>query len=438
MSELEKSPVSQSGNTFARSGLQAHYILFLLFFAYLLDYANRNVIYSLFPLIKQEMGLSDTQLGALSTVISITIGVIVLPVSVLVDRWSRRKTISIMIFFWSIATLACGQARNYTQLLMARALIGVGEAGYAPGGTAMISASYPEKRRSLALGVWNASIPLGIGLGMVVGGYFGRHSTWKAAFNWVALPGIALAVLVWFMRDYQTVALKDDQGNEGSLRLSRGLLRSSLRLLAVPSLVFTCLGFALNQAATNAILAWLPSYYTRYLGMEVDRAGMVTAVLAFSVFLGAPLGGLLADAWSKTRANAKMIFPALTSFLTGVVLFGSFFMPDVGLLRTAVNICFGITMVAYVAPSAAVTQDVVHPGLRAIAYAFNVVTMHMVVGGWSPLIIGYFSDRIGLRSAMMFIPVFCLLASIFFLIGSRYYARDKARAVKVELVPEQS
>ena len=95
-------------------------------------------------------------------------------------------------------------------------------------------------------------------------------------------------------------------------------------------------------------------------------------------------------------------------------------------------------MVAYVAPSAAVTQDVVHPGLRAISYAFNVVTMHLVIGGWSPMIIGYLSDKVGLAHAMMTIPVFCVLGSVFFLIGSRYYPRDLERAAKVELIEEKA
>ncbi len=437
MAEENKTEAAKSG-AFVRSRWQAHYILLLLFLAYLLDYANRNVIYSLFPMLKQEWGLSDTQLGSLSTVISITIGIIVIPVSVLVDRWSRRKTISIMIFLWSLATLACGFTKNFSQMLVARALIGLGEAGYAPGGTAMISAAYPEKKRSLALGIWNASIPLGIGLGMAVGGYIGKHYHWRNAFGWVAIPGIFLAVACWFMRDYKTVALSNEAGPEMPVKVSQSLLRQSLRLFTVPSLIFTYLGFAMNQATTNAILAWLPSYYTRFAGMEVDRAGMVTALLALSVFLGAPLGGVLADAWGKRRPNARLLLPAITSLMTAVMLLLSFNLGAGGWLRAVLNVAFGIMMVAYVAPSAAVTQDVVHPGLRAISYAFNVVTMHLVIGGWSPMIIGYLSDRIGLDRAMMLIPVFSLAAAVMFLLGSRYYVRDLARAAKVDLVEEKT
>ena len=424
-------------NIFGQGGWQAHYILILLFLAYVLDYANRNVLYSLFPMIKQEWGLSDTQLGALSTVISITIGCIVIPVSILVDRWSRRKTISLMIFMWSIATLACGYARDYSQMLVARAMIGLGEAGYAPGGTAMISAAYPEKKRSLALGVWNASIPLGIGLGMVMGGYIGKHFHWRSAFGWVAAPGILLSVLVWFMRDYKTVELKGDVRGEQPLKSTDRFFSQALKLFSIPSLIFTYLGFAMNQASTNAILAWLPSYYTRIVGVDVDQAGRSTAFLAISVFMGAPLGGFLADSWAKRNKRARLLAPALTSFLTALIMLASFFIPATTWLRTAVNICFGIMMVAYVAPSAAVTQDVVHPGLRAVSYAFNVVTMHLVIGGWSPMIIGYLSDKVGLAHAMMTIPLFCLLGSIFFLFGSRYYPRDLERAAKVELIEEK-
>jgi MFS family permease len=424
-------------NIFAKGGWPAHYVLLLLFFAYMLDYASRNIIYALFPMVKQEWGLSDTQLGSLSTAVSLTIGCIVFPISILVDRWSRRKTISLMIFLWSIATLACGYARNFSQMLLARALIGLGEAGYAPGGTAMISASYPEKQRSLALGVWNASIPLGIGLGMVAGGYFGKHYHWRSAFGWVAVPGILLSILVWFMRDYATVEFKQLKSSGQPLNGKKNYWGEILSLFGVPSLVFTYLGFAMNQAATNAILAWLPSYYTRLAGADIEQAGRTTALLALSVFLGAPLGGILADNWSRREPRARMLLPAVSSLLTGVIMLASFFIPAASWVRTAVNIGFGIMMVVYVAPSAAVTQDVVHPGLRAVSYAFNVVAMHLVVGGWSPMIIGYLSDKLGLAQAMMTIPVFCLSGSICFLLGGRYYLRDRERAVKVELVEEK-
>jgi MFS family permease len=108
----------------------------------------------------------------------------------LVDRWSRTKTIGVMAIMWSFATALCALTGNFVQLFMARMLIGVGEAGYAPGGSAMISGLYPIDRRARMMGIWNASIPLGSAIGVLLGGIIAVKLGWKHAFGIVAIPGM--------------------------------------------------------------------------------------------------------------------------------------------------------------------------------------------------------------------------------------------------------
>jgi len=109
------------------------------------DYIDRLVVVSLFPFLKRDWGLTDTQCGLLVSAVSWAILVFSFPVSLLIDRWSRKKCIGVMAVLWSLATAACAFAKNFPQLFLARTAIGIGEAGYAPGGTAMISALFPEK-----------------------------------------------------------------------------------------------------------------------------------------------------------------------------------------------------------------------------------------------------------------------------------------------------
>lgn len=123
---------------------QAYYIFTLLFLLYMFDYIDRMVIVSLFPYIKNDWGLSDAQCGLLVSVVYWAILAFTLPASFAIDRWSRKKSIGIMSVLWSIATLACAAASNFWQLITLRAFVGIGEAGYAPGGTAMISAIFPS------------------------------------------------------------------------------------------------------------------------------------------------------------------------------------------------------------------------------------------------------------------------------------------------------
>ncbi|MFO7985102.1 MAG: MFS transporter [Desulfatiglandaceae bacterium] len=137
----------------------AHYIFVLLFLLYMFDWLDRMVVVSLFPFIKADWGLTDTQCGMLISAVSWSIVVLTFPVSIFIDRWSRKKSIGLMALLWSLATAACAFTRNYVQLFVARTVIGVGEAGYAPGGTTTISALFPEMVQVLGDMAFQRNLP---------------------------------------------------------------------------------------------------------------------------------------------------------------------------------------------------------------------------------------------------------------------------------------
>ena len=185
----------------------SYYIFSLLFLLYMFDYIDRLVVVSLFPYLQKDWGLTDTQCGLLVSAVYWSIVLFSFPVSIIIDRWSRKKSIGIMALLWSLATAACAFAKTFPHLFIARSAIGIGEAGYAPGGTAMISALFPEKKRAMLVGLWNISIPLGSALGVALGGYIAVNYGWRHAFGLVALPGLIIALLFFFIRDYKTVEL---------------------------------------------------------------------------------------------------------------------------------------------------------------------------------------------------------------------------------------
>ena len=219
---------------YREGGRSSVFILILLCLTYAFDYTDRMIVASLLPFIKHDWGLSDQLLGSLSGVVSLFIALFVLPLSLIVDRWSRRKMVAIMVFFWSMATIACAFARNYEELLLARAFTGIGEAGYAPAAIAIIAASFPRERRAIAVGIWDAFAPIGAGLGFLIGGYVGLHYGWQHAFGLVGIPGIVLAVLYWFTRDYRTIPL---EAVAAGMKNTAGPLWSSIKhLLDIPTL----------------------------------------------------------------------------------------------------------------------------------------------------------------------------------------------------------
>lgn len=336
--------------------------------------------------------------------------------------------VAIMVFLWSLATIACGMAQSFTQLLIARAFLGIGEAGYAPGGSAMLSAAYPEEKRGQVMGIWNAFIPIGVGIGLAGGGIVAKQWGWQSAFNLVAIPGMILAVMAWFLPDYKTIR-KETPGSGG------GFFKDALGLLRVPSLTLTYLAFAMNVSVTTAVMHWLPTYFERTGMADPGKGGTIATPLFALVLIGAPLGGFLSDYWAKKRKNARMLLPAITSLAAAITLFIAFLQPG-GRLQFSTLVLYGIFVTCFIAPAVSVTQDVVHSARRALSYALCVIVQHLLGDVWSPALVGGLSDSMGLEKAMLVIPFYGLFAALFFLIGSKYYARDLAGVEKVALEAE--
>ena len=208
-----KNKIIPEGYLFTRG--YTNYVFVLLFLLYMFDYVDRMVITSLFPFLKTDWGLTDTQCGMLVSAVYWSIVLFTFPVSILVDRWSRRKTIGLMALVWSAATGLSAFSRTFRQLFYARSIIGVGEAGYAPGGSAMISALYPAGKRSWMMGLWNASIPLGSAIGVAIGGLIAAKLGWRQALGIVAIPGMIVAILFFFVKDYKTIGLVKEDAAKG-------------------------------------------------------------------------------------------------------------------------------------------------------------------------------------------------------------------------------
>ena len=169
--------------------------------------------------------MSDAQLGALVSVVSVTVGIGAFPAALLVDRWSRVRAIALMGMVWSVAAAAAGAAQSFGQLLMARAALGLGEAGYGPAAGALLATRFPPARRATVLGAFQAAAPLGATLGVLLGGVIAARWGWRAAF-WVFVPpGLAVALLFLRVRDYPTVRLDAATG----VRTAGGVLRELFR-----------------------------------------------------------------------------------------------------------------------------------------------------------------------------------------------------------------
>jgi len=415
----------------------AYYVFILLFLLYLFDYVDRMVVVSLFPYLQQEWDLSDTQCGLLVSAVYWSIVLFSFPVSVFIDRWSRRKCVGMMAILWSLATAACAFAKSFPQLFMARAAIGIGEAGYAPGGTAIISALFPENRRAMLVGLWNMSIPLGSAMGVALGGWIAAHWGWRHAFGLVAIPGLAIAVLFFFTRDYKTVQLvKPAAGQQADAAMRHYQKMDIVReFTRTPSLLLTYLGFAGNTFLTTSVLSWLPIYLHRIGGLPLEKASVRGSLVMLMAIVGSPLGGYLADLWLKRRADARLLFAAVSSAVTALIFASAFGLLS-GAVQYAVLLAGGVAAIGFASAAIAVTQDVVHPGLRATSYSLCVITQNLLGSSLGPIVTGALSDRFGIQTAMTVVSFFPLGAGLLFWAASRFYVRDLQKVAKIAIAVE--
>lgn len=413
-----------------------NYIFMLLFLLYMFDYIDRMVITSLFPFLKADWNLTDTQCGALVSAVYWSIVLFTFPVSVLVDRWSRRKTIGLMAVLWSLATGMGALSGNYRQLFSARTVIGIGEAGYAPGGSAMMSALYPDHKRSWMMGLWNASIPLGSAIGVALGGIIATYWGWRHALGIVAIPGFLIAILFFFVKDYKTIGLektvtKQDKKAERK-RVRMSIVDMIKEFLAKPSLLFTYFGMAAVVFTTTSLLTWLPTYFHRAQGVLEKNAGVKASAVMLFAIIGAPLGGYITDRWRKKQINARLLVPTITSLVSATLMFLAFSVFG-GKIQYLILLSMGISITAFIAATAAVTQDVVHPGMRAISYAVAVVIQNLLGASLGPIVMGAISDATDIQTAFTYLPLALVIASALFFAGSFYYEKDLRKVEKVDL-----
>jgi MFS transporter, Spinster family, sphingosine-1-phosphate transporter len=382
------------------------------------NFADRQVVVATFPQLQAEWRASDTQLGALVSVVSIAVAVGALPVALWADRCSRVRAIAVMGAVWSLAAVAAGAARSYGQLLTARAAVGVGEAGYGPTAGALLATMFPSARRATVLGAFQAAGPLGAVLGVALGGVIAAHWGWRAAFGLVALPGLALALLFLRFHDYPTVGLDGPTDRRSARRVLRELFRARSGVAAY-------VGGATQLIVISTLYTWLPSYLHRAYGMSIDRAAGATALVILAGFAGMILFAHLADRGAARTPRARLLVPAVLAIVTAGLLSSTFAAVGPGLVQFLLLLVGGATMTAAVGPVSAVVVDVVHPALRATAISTMVVVQNLGGLAIGPVLAGWLSDRYGLTAALTAIPLLCIAAAGLFWSGSRTYERDR-------------
>jgi MFS transporter, Spinster family, sphingosine-1-phosphate transporter len=399
-----------------------------------MDYVDRQIIVSLFPHMKAEWGLSDTQLGTLVSVVSVTVALGALPIALFADRGSRVKSIVVMATLWSLASISCMFTRNYGQLLAARAAVGLGEAGYGSVGAALIASHFPQRMRGALMAGFFASASVGSVLGVMLGGLIAARWGWQAAFGLVGIPGLVLSLLYLKVRDYRTVELTPRlseatrTGYDVVVHVYRGLTKPA-------TMLFVCIGGAAQLIVVSALWSWLPSFLNRVDGMSPQQASVRAALIVLCGAVGSVAWGALVDRAGSRRPRNKLYAMAVLCLLSLAILSASFALPLLGValdpsLQFGMIAAGGFVMTCTVGPVSAVVIDVIHPGLRASGSSVLALFQNLFGLAAGPVIAGLLSDAYGLPFAMAVTPLFAIVAAAAFVRAARTYEADAARAAE--------
>ena len=407
------------------------YVLTLLFFVYLTNHIDRQILNILLEPIKEEFGASDFMMGLLAgptfALFYATAGI---PIARFADRASRRNIIAVSAAVWSLMTALSGAARSFVMLALFRVGVGIGEAGCSPPSHSLISDYFPAEKRGRALGVYAMATQAGAAFGWLLGGWLFYWMGWRWAFVAAGVPGLLLALLV-------RASVKEPKrgGTEkGPVAPEQMPFPEAIRhLFRQRSYVWLQAGGALHAVAGYGLAVWVAPFLIRVHGLEIQVIGSWLGGIALLAGMpGMLLGGFLSDRLSIRDARWYLWIPTLSALVSTPFTVAFLFVgnPELGLVFYAFHSLLGM---GFSAPTFAMTQAVVKVRARSLAVAVHLLLVNLLGLGIGPVVIGglndLFYDDLGdgaIRYTMLIAALTNIVACGFYLIAARTVRQEIA------------
>ena len=373
---------------------EANYVLAVLFVVIMLNFLDRQVISIVAEPIKQEMGLTDKQIGLMTGLsFALFYTTLAIPVALLADKWHRSRIIAVAIGIWSVMTMLCGTASNFVQLFLARVGVGIGESASGPASHSLIADYFPPERRASAMGVYGAAVPLGAFIALAGGGWIVENFDWRIAFFIAGVPGLIVALVVWWtVREPRGhVSLREAFKPEPDQQTPKEALTE---LWSKPIYWHLVMSGILIQFVSYGTAAFYGSLYVRVFGIGYGELGLKLGLMvAIAGMSGAWLGGRVGDKFDKDRPGTSLKMITATFLLAVPCTFAAVNVANINL-----SICLlGMTTFAatfYYGPNFSLIQSLAGDRTRAMAVAIYLLFSGLIGLGFGPLFVGAVSDYI--------------------------------------------
>jgi MFS family permease len=401
---------------------QAYYGLGVLAIINLLNYLDRYILAGVMSKVQAEFTLNDTEGGSLATTFMLVYMCASPLGGYLGDRMPRRYLISAAVMIWSVATIGSGLATSFGLLVLARAMTGVGEAGYGTVAPSFISDMFRKERRSQMLSIFYTAMPLGAAAGFIIGGAIGEKYSWHHAFYVGGAPGIALALLALFLPN-PTRGGMDDEPPLPPVALTVGLKS----LLGNARFWFTTAGLTLMTFGVGGLSNWMPKYLSAERGFTGAEAGLyLGATTVLGGLLGTIAGGFIGDRLDRKQPGGGVTLSAIGLVVAAPLMFACVLVD--GHIALAILLFLAQFFIFLNnGPLNAAIVNSVPPHLRAFAFGIATLTLHLLGDAASPAVIGWISDHSSLGRAIEINALPVLLGGVVLFIGLRHF-RQPAKA----------
>jgi MFS family permease len=449
------------------------YVFWIMFAISFLNYLDRYVLTGAANTIAHELGFGVDGIGYVASAFLVVYTLVTIPLGIIADRTKRKNVIAACVAFWSLATVLTVFSFNFLSLFFFRMLLGVGEAGYFPAGTAIMSDYFSREKRSRIMSWWSIAQLVGILLGYVLGGELAGiyAGSWRLAFLFTGIPGLILAFLAWKLREPRRNEADEAAGAAEAYATENQAIEAPIRfdppapanpfsqmgsLLRIKTLVVLIVMQIFAYFVLSVATTFLPTYLQQkdLFGLSSGFAGLFSGgVIVLAGLIGTVFGGYLAD-WLNSRHAGSRVLVCGIGFLISAPTFALSVLAHSFGLFALFFIITTILITFYTGPSTAATQDVAPAALRASAVAVSLLIAHLLGDAFSPTLVGvlakvfdptgglHFAHNMAghdLATAMLITctPALAIAGSIG-LFGARWMKADVAAAQEADRLARQS